>query len=156
MARDFRRQIEVSAAELRRLKARVDETFARRADGPQARRDWDQACADFHAAYDALAFPGGYVGAFERLAAGDAHAMEAALTFLELRPYFFRSGYMFKKLLRYAHRAPFDAAQARRFAQVKARAAEWRALRHGRPGPAVSLDELFAAMARRGCPRARG
>jgi hypothetical protein len=124
MARDFRQQIQDDAALLRQMHARIRATFARRDEGAAQRQEWRDACAAFHARYDELAFPGGYDGAAERLIAGDAVAMEAALVFLELRPYFFRSGYMFKKLLRYAKRAPLSGAQAQRLRLVLDRHAE--------------------------------
>jgi hypothetical protein len=152
MGRDYRLWILDNAAELRRLQARVDETFARRGDGPEARRAWDQSTAEFHARYDALAFPGGLSGVFERLLAGDEHTMEAALVFLEQRPYFFRSGYIQKKLLRYAKRAPFSGAQAQRLRVVLERSAEWRAI--SRDGRALSLEELFQLLESRGFTRA--
>ena len=37
--------------------------------------------------------------------------MEAAICFLECRPYYFRSGYMFKDILRKAKKAPFSTDQ---------------------------------------------
>lgn len=153
MVRDLRRLIHDNAAELQRLHRRVRESFAHRAEGPQARRAWDQACVDFHSSYDRLAFPGGYQGACERLLDGDPQTMEAALAFLELRPYFFRSGYMRKRLLRYAKRAPFSPAQALRLRAVLAREAQWRALK--RAAPALALDELFQIWERRGLGRAK-
>jgi hypothetical protein len=63
---------------------------------------------DFHARYDLLAFPGGYASreVRARILNGDFAAIEAAICFLEVRPYFFRSGYMFKDLLRALKRAP--------------------------------------------------
>jgi hypothetical protein len=151
MARDLRQKIHADAAELRFLHARIKETFARRGRDRQA---WSDACAEFHARYDALAFPGGYAGALERLIAGDPLTMEAALVFLELRPYFFRSGYMRKKLLRYAKRAPFSQAQARRFRVVAQRDADWRALKRER-SDAMSLEDMFLALESRGILRAR-
>jgi hypothetical protein len=151
MARDLRQQIHANAAELRRLRACIEETLARRGRDRQA---WRDACAEFHARYDALAFPGGYEGALERLVAGDLLTMEAALVFLELRPYFFRSGYMHKKLMRYAKRAPFSQAQAQRFRVVSQRAADWRALKRER-SDAMSLEDMFLFLERRGILRAR-
>ena len=126
MIRDLPRWFATNAAELRRLHARIHETCARRGEDRQA---WSDACAEFHARYDALAFPGGYSGAINRLVAADRDTMEAALVFLELRPYFFRSGYMHKKLLRYVARAPLAPAQAKRLQNVKERRAAWRALK---------------------------
>jgi len=58
--------------------------------------------------------------------AGDPEAMEAAICFLETRPYFFRSGYMFKTLFRKAKRAPLNKDQQERFEAVKKRYDEYR------------------------------
>ncbi len=126
MSLDLRQQIHQNAATLRAMHARIHETFATRGESAAHRQTWQDACAAFHASYDALAFPGGYEGAFDRLLAGDPHTMEAAITFLELRPYFFRSGYMHKKMLRYAKRAPLSKPQAQRLRQVLARWEDWR------------------------------
>jgi hypothetical protein len=129
MALDLRQQIHQNAATLRTMQARIRETFAERGRSPAHRQDWKDACAAFHSGYDTLAFPGGYTGALERLLAGDPQTMEAAITFLELRPYFFRSGYLHKKLLRYSKRAPLSKAQSQRLGHVQARWEAWRAMR---------------------------
>ena len=91
-------------------------------------REWKEACEEFHARYDGLAFPGGYQrgGALYRIAYGDADTMEAAICFLEIRPYFFRSGYMFKDILRKCRRAPLSSAQASRLKTIEKRLMEWR------------------------------
>ena len=81
-------------------------------------KEWQRACEEFHSRYDSLAFPGGFEGAFERIIGGDNKAMEAALCFVECRPYFFRSGYMFKDILRKLKRAPLDVEQTMRLNQV--------------------------------------
>jgi hypothetical protein len=52
--------------------------------------------------------------------------MEAAICFLECRPYFFRSGYMFKDILRRCRRAPLLPQQAVRLKVVEGKLAEWR------------------------------
>jgi hypothetical protein len=141
---DLRQQIHQNAATLRAMHARIYETFATRGEGPAHRQAWQDACAIFRIRFDSLAFPGGYEGALDRLLAGDPYTMEAAITFLELRPYFFRSGYMHKKILRYAKRAPLSKPQAQRLRHVLARLRDWReigrkerrARRHGRsPAP---------------------
>jgi hypothetical protein len=73
-----------------------------------------------------LAFPGGLDGAYERIVSGDPEAMETAICFLELRPYYFRSGYMFEDILRKCKRAPLSPEQASRLETVREQLAEWR------------------------------
>jgi len=128
---DTRALIDRNALEIARLHARIHETVKLRGRGPAEKQEWQQACAEFHARYDGLAFPGGYIGALERITAGDPNAMEAAICFLEVRPYFFRSGYMFKDILRKARRAPLSSAQANRLAVVEQNLEAWRARRDG-------------------------
>src|SRR5690242_18056203 len=140
---ELKRLIAVNAAEIVRLHARVHETARRRGDGAQARGDWDTACAEFHARYRHLAFPGGYDGALERIVAGDATSVEAAMCFLELRPYFFRSGYMYKELLRKIKRAPLSPDQERRLRLVLERQAAWRAQRVNPTGRSWPISGLL-------------
>ena len=52
-----------------------------RHEGPKERLEWERACAEFHKRYSALAFPGGYEGALERIKSGDPNAMEVAICF---------------------------------------------------------------------------
>ena len=115
-----------NAEEVRQLHGRIHETFRDRGKFPGATERWSQACAEFHARYDALAFPGGYDTAPQRIIDGDPEAIEAALCFVEIRPYFFRSGYMFKTLMRKLKRAPLSEKQSRRFATVVQKYDEWR------------------------------
>jgi hypothetical protein len=115
-----------NAAEVARLHTRIHETFKRRGENPQKHREWELACEKFHKRYNELAFPGGYDGALERILSGDAEAMEAAICFLECRPYFFRSGYMFKDILRKCKKAPLSSEQRSRFTIVLGEVEEWR------------------------------
>ena len=125
---ETRQRIRENADEIVRLRARADAMYAQRAThGDEA---WRDACDEFHARYDALAFPGGYdTDLFRRLDAGERNTVEAVLCFLEVRPYFFRSGYMWKELLRRAKRVPLDAQRAERLATVVRNYAEYRARR---------------------------
>jgi hypothetical protein len=109
-----------SAEKIKELNARVDETYKSRNKNERKRKEWDQACANFNAQYNDLAFPGGYDGAYERILNGHPKAMEAAICFLECRPYFFRSGYMWRDLFRKAKRAPLNANQKQRLERVVA------------------------------------
>jgi len=121
--------IERNATEISRLRKRIHETVRHRRSSAQQNDEWIRACADFHARYDQLAFPGGYFGAPARLLAGDQTTTEAALCFLEVRPYFFRSGYMYQELLRKLKRAPLTSEQKARLGQVILRQAAWKAQR---------------------------
>jgi hypothetical protein len=121
--------IEQGAAEIKRLHARVHETFRFRDSSSQQRDAWLRACSEFHSRYSSLAFPGGYEGVIERIKAGDSFSIEAALCFLELRPYFFRSGYMFSEILRKLKRAELSVDQASRLKAIVQRQALWRAKR---------------------------
>jgi hypothetical protein len=115
-----------NAAEIVRLHSRIHETLKDREKSPANRRKWEQACAEFHARYAGLAFPGGYGGALERISSGDPETMEAAICFLECRPYFFRSGYMFKDILRRCRRAPLSSEQRARLKRIEEKLTEWR------------------------------
>jgi hypothetical protein len=124
----IKERIRENAAEITRLHSRIDETYSHRSESAEKRHEWEQACAEFHARYDRLAFPTGYQGggALRRIEYGDPEAMEAAICFLEVRPYFFRSGYMFKDILRKCRRAPLSPDQAERLRAIEQRLSEWR------------------------------
>ena len=108
------RLIQHNAAEVRRLHARVHATRAHRDEGPAARESWGQAAGEFRGRYDALAFPGGLTTGLQRLSVGGPDAIEAALSFLEVRPYFFRSQYIATKLRRLLRRLALSGNQAER------------------------------------------
>ena len=115
-----------NAVEIVCLHSRVRETSKRRDESAQRRQAWQLACTELHERYNDLAFPGGYDDALERIESGKAQAMEAAICFLELRPYFFRSGYMFKDILRKCKRAPLSPQQESRLKIVMGKLDEWR------------------------------
>jgi hypothetical protein len=122
----LKRQILENTTEIVRLKARIKETLRDRGKSLAKRLEWEQACAEFHQRYAGLAFPGGYNGALERISSGDPETMEAAICFLECRPYFYRSGYMFKSILPRCRRAPLSPNQAARLKTIETKLAEWR------------------------------
>jgi len=116
-----------NAEEINRLHKRIHETFLSRGKGEKQRSEWEQACKEFRDNYDSLAFPGGLSGAYERILSGDREAIEAGLSFLECRPYFFRSGYMFKDILRKLKRAPLDGKQVARLEEINIKYENYRA-----------------------------
>jgi hypothetical protein len=126
-------KIREDAAEIVRLRSRIRETYAQRSKSPEKMRVWEQACAEMHSRYSGLAFPGGYDGdVLNRILSGDPQSMEAAICFLEVRPYFFRSGYMFKDILRKCRRAPLSRGQGERLRAVEKRLSEWRERKVGK------------------------
>jgi len=117
-------------AEINRLHSRIQETFKRRSESEKSRQEWSQACNELHNRYSALCIPGGLDRDFyERILAGDTATIEVALCFLEVRPYFFRSGYLWKDILRKCKRAPMSGEQSERFAWLVERHTEWKKLR---------------------------
>src|SRR5260370_6777802 len=119
-----------NAAEINRLHSRIHETVKRRSESVQAKQDWSQACAEFHARYEELCIPGGWdAGFLERILAGDPATIEVALCFLEVRPYVFRSGYHWKTILQKCKRAPMCGEQPDRFATIRKKYIEWKRLR---------------------------
>jgi hypothetical protein len=84
----------VSAAEqLRSLHQSLLDTHARSSLSRQAREEWSNACMKFHEEYSNLFYPGGDER-FDAFLRGDSAEIETAIMFLEVDPYFFRSGYL--------------------------------------------------------------
>jgi hypothetical protein len=109
------RLIEHNAKLVAELHKRIHDEFRKEPYGPTHHA----ACSEFHERYDGLAFPGGYASGLAKLKVGDAEAIEAALAFLEVRPYFFRSQYMMKKLTRLLKHARLSASQSERFEKIR-------------------------------------
>lgn len=116
-----------NAAEINRLKQQIDETFRRRNESEDAQRKWSEACREMHARYNYLCLPGGWDSGFlDRLESGETYTIEVALCFLEVRPYFFRSGYHWKAIFQKCKRAPMAGEQAERFADLVDRHDKWK------------------------------
>lgn len=122
----FKSQIQQNARVIAQLHQRIHETFAHRDDNDQSRTLWEDACSEFHNKFNQLAFPGGTSEIRERLRAGDKVAIDYALDFIEVRPYFFRSGYMYKDFLRVLRNCPLSDSHWTRYDQLKARYDEYR------------------------------
>ena len=116
-----RNQVIQNADEIVRLHRRIRETLCFRDEGPDQKAEWKDACSEFHAKYDDLAFPGGTDNARDRMRAGDDDAIEYAIAFLEVRPFFFRSGYMYKDFMRVLRNCPLSSAQKNRYDRIRER-----------------------------------
>ena len=79
---------------------------------------WQNACKEFHENYDRLAFIGGLNEGLEKLSRSDPDTIENAIVFLEVNPYFFRSGYIKEKVLPILKRIPLSKEQIIRLQNV--------------------------------------
>ena len=108
-------QIQHNARTISDLHQRIHYTVRERDRSPTHREIWRDACAEFHARYDTLAFVGGASTARGRIRSGDATAIEYALCFIEVRPHFFRSGYMYNDFLRVLRNTELSPQQRDRY-----------------------------------------
>jgi len=96
---------------------RIHEAFLHRSDSQEAWARWKQVCADWHAsrrATDYLWEPANR----ERLRAGDPAMVEDAIVFLEIDPWFFRSGYLKERVVSDLKRAPLSPRQRERLRHI--------------------------------------
>ena len=130
---NLRQQVQSNAAKIVELRRRVLETCIFRDDGAEQKAEWKQACSEFHEHYYDLAFPGGVFGARDRMRAGDEHAIEYAIAFLEVRPFFFRSGYMYQEYMRVLRNCPLSISQRQRYDRIHAKYLLYRETRRRTP-----------------------
>ncbi|WP_329913968.1 hypothetical protein [Stenotrophomonas sp. SMYL86] len=121
------RLIRANADEINRLRQAIREAAGARWRGPEEMQRHTAACAEYNQRYEQLAFPGGYANALKKLAEQDPNTVDVVLTFLEVRPYFFRSGYMWKTLLKRVQRVPMGAKQQARMQKILDAYAAYRA-----------------------------
>jgi hypothetical protein len=115
----FRCLIQTDARLLNELRSRVHDAPSGGDPGRETQARHTAACAEFDARYDALAFPGGYEKGLGKLRENDPETIDAALAFLEVRPYFFRSQFIATKLRRMVKRATLNMRQKERLESVQ-------------------------------------
>lgn len=118
--------IESNAATLRKLYEAIHETFTRRSEGPEAYAAWERACREFHTRWDELAFPGGLDSGLRKIVAGDLQAIETAIRYLELRPFYFRAQYTRSVFTRLIKRQTLPERLQQRFDSTRKRLRLWR------------------------------
>jgi hypothetical protein len=102
---------------------RLDEAVGDRHQGREAWARWEDAAREWHEAM-ALLYPKEFWDGLERLRTGDPTAIEPAITFLEVDPWCFRSGYAKETILRLLKRANLSDEQAERLRSVIVRAVD--------------------------------
>jgi hypothetical protein len=110
--------IQHNAKKLCELHDMVHTTYRRMREGQDAKGEWHEACRRFHEDYDQLAFPGGITEGMRRLGEHEPGAIESAIVFLEVDPFFFRSGYIKEDLLKRLRWVSLDEDQKQRMRQV--------------------------------------
>ena len=139
---------EANAAELEKLRKKVDEMFRQRSQSPKHEAAWREAARAFHAGYDKLAFPGGLSREFELLKVGDATAIEEAVRFLEADPWYFRSGYHKADILKMLGKHPLSEDQCARMRELILKRVRGRPVRevraYARFAPKVNTPQFEA------------
>ena len=103
--------------------ARLDRAVAERHRDAAAWARWEEAARAWHEALE-LVYPPDFFETLERLRVGEPDAVEAAIAFLEIDPWAFRTGYAKETILRYIKRADLDPSQAARLRAVVLRAVD--------------------------------
>jgi len=100
--------IKENSAALSKLDIALRAATKNRHKNPEA---YLKALADFKEAYNRLAFPGGLDHGFQRLNEHDPNTIETAIAYLIVDPYFFRSGYIKRDILKILKKAPLTQEQ---------------------------------------------
>ena len=111
----YRELILDNCIEINRLKKNIDSTF----NVKNKKNEWREACAEFHENYNQLCFWNGVSDYRTEIRNGNQDAIEYYITFIELRPYFFRSGYIYQDLIRVLRNVKLSKSHRARFERVK-------------------------------------
>lgn len=113
---DICRLIRDEAAKLQRLHAAVHETFVHRDRDARSRQVWSDACEAFHTHVSAI---DGYLDrACDERRYVDRQVIEFSTCFLEVDPWFFRSGFLKQELLTRLKRSDLDKQTRERLRAV--------------------------------------
>ena len=143
--RDFRKVIESEAAVIDRLHQRIHSTYEAKNKDLEA---WKKACSTFHSYVSTLDPLIEQV--YEKSALDDDELIEFSITFLELNPMFFRSGYVKEEILRKLKRSALSEKQNERLRAVLLDAVNNRGTREFRRYcrllPKISSPKLVSAL----------
>jgi hypothetical protein len=141
---DFTRLIESESAKLKELHAAITRTVVHRDRDERSRHEWQDACTAFHAHVSPLAKLLEPACGQQRYT--DPELLEFAIRFLELDPWFFRSGYLKQILITRLKRSDLDDATRQRLRVVLMDAVKRRGTREFKYYcrlAAVLADEAF-------------
>ena len=94
-----RSHITDAASREKTLHERINQTFRRRGEGKKEYEAWSRACEEWrsHSSPLDVFWSDGFI---KKLRKGDREAVEASILFLEVDPFYHRSGYLKEKLIR--------------------------------------------------------
>ena len=118
---NYAQLIKRNTIEINRLKKRIDEayTILKTQKNPDAHEKWSQACDEFHKKYPHLAYWQGIEDYKKELKSRNSDAIEYYLCFLETRPFFFRSGFMFNNLMKIFNNIELSENHKKRYDLVR-------------------------------------
>jgi hypothetical protein len=86
---------------------------------------WKATCREFHENYSRLIYLFQFSDYRVELRGGNTEAIEYAISFIEVRPYFFRSGYLYKDLIRVLRSCPLNKSHRERYQIISERYKEY-------------------------------
>jgi hypothetical protein len=114
---DLLSQLGSNAQTIDHLWRKVHETAERRGRSTADHDIWAKACEEFHRKYPDLMFPGGYQR-WKAFLARDSSELDTAISFLEVDPRFFRSGYLKQIIWDRLKRAELNPKQEHRLEAI--------------------------------------
>lgn len=112
-----RSQIQREERQSKEHRRRINETFLQRDKSRAGFEAWERACREWHNSR-ILSFYLWTQEAHERMRRGEREVIEDTLLFLEVDPWFFRSGYLKERVLRHLKGAPLNDSDRARLRQV--------------------------------------
>ncbi len=150
---DLAAEIRANAHEIVRLHSRIDETVRYRSRSSADREEWSRACAEFHQRFPDLIFPGGEER-WEAFLRRDPDEVDPAIAFLDVDPWFFRSGYLKQIVwdrLKRTHLSPDQMARLEKVAESylhkRAQREFWHMVRFFRVRGTETFWETITALA---------
>jgi hypothetical protein len=113
-------EIRDASAKLDSLNKRINETMRTRDCGSEERERWSRACAEFHANYAELFYPGGDAS-LDALKRHESGAIQLAIDFLDADPHHFRSGYTKEEVWRRIRNTPIIVTDKSRLEEIAVR-----------------------------------
>jgi len=110
--------IQHNCQKLVEFRKNIHTTFESRDQNEESYKQWSNACSIFHENYNELSFPGGLKEGINNLKKADSDSIEKAIVFLEVNPYFFRSGYIKEEILSILKKINLNNSQKERLQTV--------------------------------------